>query len=292
MNTPRRSPDLPRCVLVPLCCLLLLGLPQASQAWDEAPCSHENRDAWHQFEKRLRAIEDPRDPEYVPHPFPSSVSEAWEDFLVYHRRAFAATTPSELPPTERRFFEAVDGGRAQVTGRRVVNWSPTRCGPDREQAFYFLLSVTDQNTGIEITRIAVSQSGLVHSLIHRPLESEWQSLPKPVMDLDATEQQAAEVLGSRPEDAQYVASTGTLRYDVLLLCVALHQGGNTYLRHPLRGLFRLDKARGLMTFPAGSTERSPQATAQELGAQGRFLISLNATSWMAAVPVQPATKPH
>lgn len=281
-----------RPVLVTLCLLVASGSSQPSHAWDVAPCSDKHGAAWHQFEKKLKAVENPQDPEYLPRPFPKSVSEAWEDFLSYHRRAFAATPRSELRPTERRFFEVVDGGRAEVTGRRVVNWSPTRCGPDRERAFFYLLSVTDRETGVEITRIAVGQSGLVHSLIHRPLEGEWRDLPRPVPDLGATEQQAAKILDTRPSDSQYVASTGTLRCDVLLPCVAFRQGAKTFLQHPTRGLFLLDTDRGPMVFPSGFAHRSPQEAGRVLRQEGKFLVSLNASSWVVAVPVQTETSSH
>jgi len=281
-----------RQAVVALSLFLVLGAVQVARAWDVAPCSNEHRAAWKQFERGLRSTTDPQAPHYIPHPFPETVSAAWEDFLFYHRRAFAGTPSEELRPTERRFFEVVDGGRAKVTGRRVVNWARSRCGPDRERAFYFLLSVVDEATGIEITRIAVDQSGFVSSLIHRPLEGEWQDLPKPVQELGEAEQQASVLVRSRPADAQYVASTGTLRCDVLLPCVALRGGGRTYLRHPERGFFRLDSERGLMKFTGGADQSALRDASQEARARNEHLLSLNAESWVVAVPVAAGSKPH
>lgn len=265
---------------------LALGVAEVASAWDAVPCPGEHRLAWKQFKRDLSSTTDPQATSYVPHPFPKNVSEAWQDFLFYHRRAFAETPSSELRPTERRFFEVVDGGRAEVAGRRVVNWTQSRCGAERERAFYFLLSVTDEATGMEITRVAVDQSGFVHSLIHRPLQGEWQDLPKPVQDLGEAEQHASAILRSRPGDAQYVATTGTLRCDVLLPCVALREGGRTYLRHPGRGLYRLDSGRGLMKLAGGADQRALRDVSQELRAHNEHLVSLNAESWVVAVPVE------
>ena len=259
----------------------------SASAWDIAPCSTEHRSAWKEYEQKLRSTTDPEAPDYVPHPFPKTVQQAWEDFLSYHRRAFRDTPRAELRPTERRFFEVVDTGRAQVTGRRVINWSHSRCTPQRERSFYFLLNVKDETTGVEITRIAIDESGLVHSLIHRPLEEEHSALPKPVQDLEEAAQKGRSILGAQPRDAQYVAATGTLRCDVLLPCVAFRDNGRAYVHHAERGLFRLERDRGVMSLGGGQGERLPRDAAMDLRARNEHLLSIHAGSWLAAVPVEP-----
>jgi len=264
-----------------------VGLPAPVHAWDVAPCSTEHRAAWQKFEASMKAATDPNAPDYVPHPFPATADEAWQDFLFYHRRAFQATPSDQLEPTERRFFDLIDGGRAKIVSRRVVNWSQSRCEPGQERAFYFLFSVIDPDTGVEITRVAVNQSGLVHSLIHRPIDPKLQHLPRPIQDLDHVSQASAAALGAHPTGAQYVATTGTLRCDVLVPCVAFREGGEAYLKHETLGLFRIAVDRGALPMQKGPTRSFFRSAAKDLSAKGELLVSGNFDKWLAAVPVKP-----
>ena len=274
-------------IIITLSLLLAASSVTTLAAWDVEPCGPEHRDAWAKSEERLESVTDRHAPDYVPHPYPNTPDQAWEDFLFYHRRAFEATPFSELRPTEQRFFEVVDNGRAKITGHRVVNWSQSRCGPERERAFYFLLSVVDGATGDEITRVAVGQSGVVHSLIHRPAEEEWRHLPEPLQDLEQVTAHVAAVTRARPTTAQYVAASGTLRCDVLLPCVALRGEGSVYVQHGERGLFRLATDRGPMRLREGQDGPSRRDAARELRARGEHLLSLHHGAWIAAVPVDP-----
>jgi len=217
----------------------LLGSPGVAQPWNLAPCGPEHAASRKGFREALVHAE-PDSPKYVPHPFPQTPEQVVEDFLAFHRKAWANTPFAALPPAEQRFFSAVDENRSRFQVTKVANWTPSRCGPREEKDFYFLVRFFDETSGEEFTRVAVDEAGHVARVTHRPEEGSLPELP----DLKQRINAASRPRGWKPSAGQYVALWGSFRCEVVFPCLGFRVGPRAYL---LRGedLYRVatEKAR-------------------------------------------------
>lgn len=211
----------------------LLGSPGLAQPWNLASCGPENAASRKSFREALVRAQ-PDSPKYVPHPFPQTPDQVVEDFVAYHRKAWADTPFASLPPAEQRFFAAVDEDRIRFQVTRVANWTPSRCGPKEEKDFYFLVRFFDETSGEEITRVAVDEAGHVARVAHRPEDGALPELP----ELEQRIHAAATAHGWKPSAGQYVALWGSFRCDEMSPCVGFRVGPRAYL---LRGehLYRI-----------------------------------------------------
>lgn len=201
----------------------LLGIPALAQPWNLAPCGPEHAERHKSFREALTRAE-PGSPRYVPHPFPKTPEQVVEDFLAFHRRAWADTPFASLPPVEQRFFAAVEEDRVRFQVSEVANWTPTRCGPKEDKAFYFLVRFVDDSSGEEITRVAVDEAGHVARVVHRPDEGALPEVP----DLEQRIAAASAAHGWQPTGGQYVTLWGSIRCDVISPCVGFKVGAEAY----------------------------------------------------------------
>ncbi len=279
--------SLPKRILLGLA-LALLGAAAASATWNVIPCSAAHRKDWQAFAKEMRTVT-PDSPIYVPHPFPRTSQEAFDDFLFYHRRAFADIPLDKMRPDEHRFFTDLDKNQLNIQVVKVANWTPLFCGAKRERAFYFLFKVFERSSGTEIVRVAVNSDGLVSTLMFRSLKPELAQYPKAFPSLAAATGTARSASGaSALAGAQYVTAWGTLDCNPLIPCVALRSGSDVFVVKNSQ-VFRLELGNGFLSLkndlrPGSSRRQDVLAKYRKLGER---LISLGGDAFVPAVLVNP-----
>lgn len=266
--------------------LALAGATAASATWDEIPCGAAHQKDWQAFAEKMRTAT-PDSPIYVPHPFPKTSQEAFDDFVFYHRRAFADIPLDKLRPDEHRFFTDLDKNQLNIQAVKVANWTPLRCGAKRERTFYFLFRVFERTSGTEIVRVAVSSDGLPATLMFRSLKPELAQYPRAFPSLAAATGTARSATGaSSLADAQYVATWGTLDCNPLIPCVALRGGSDVFVVKSSQ-VFRLELGNGVISFkndlrPGTSRRQDVLSKYRKLGER---LISLGGNAFVPAVLV-------
>lgn len=209
--------------------VLLLSLcgplhAQPSKVWLPSECDPSSGAEYARAAERQRAAT-PTDPAYLPHPYPSADKEVIEDFIYRHRRAYSDVPV--LPIEERRFFDAFEAGDLRYEIFKVANWTPARCGRHRMADFYFLIRFFKRNTGEEVTRAALDNSGHVAAVVHG-------DPGVPIQDFRSL-QQARQLLGDVLKEpigmTQYVTTWGTLRCEFLWPCVAMQGERSIILAH-------------------------------------------------------------
>jgi len=215
-----------------------LAAVSAAAGWVPVPCedrasevtalrqragaSGSRLEAWEGYERRIRDAS-PGDPEYVPHPYPKTESEIFEDF----RYAFLnrlVQNPKDVAPRHRRTFDALQAGTLHYEIVRVENWEPQRCGVDQPRRSYFLLRLVEDGT--EIARCALHRSGLFSAFM--PRDHGGQPL-EDLSNLGAIVQKRFGV-DLKPSRGQFVALSGLPEPCLPLVpCVAFQAAGKVYL---------------------------------------------------------------
>ncbi len=264
----------------------------AAAPWNLATCSPDQAAAHTAFEQRVRSAK-PDSLLYLPHPYPQTRAETVADFAQQFRAIWSDEEPAEVPADEQRVLTALADGRLGVELARVENWSLTRCGDKQRRAYYHLLRLFDPETGAELGRAALNDTGLL---------AKWTLFS---MDAEEAREQMARLRFSRlPEaaerirgafglpvqGAQYVHSTGAIRCELLSPCVAFKSGGRSYLYGPVlepQGLYRLEEGRPRLSFRRDLATPAKKAAVERTLNVGQKVVSLGGDSFTVATRVEP-----
>lgn len=274
--------------------LLVSAASLQAQGWSLGNCDPGRAATWANFAAELRAAK-PGSPIYVPHPFPEGEAQVVENFLYQQREVWGDLREDKLPSEELRFAQLTRSGQARYEMLQVANWTPLACGPKRKREAYFLLRVFDRRTGIEVSRAAINDDGLLSSLMHLPVGEVAATNPRRFSSLAEARGQAASVHGLKAEQAQYVTSFGTLKCPVLAPCVAFRSGPDAYVletRASAFGLYRLELDKPRFSFKSDLSRPERQAqVVQQLAGSGRELISLGGDQLASVAAVLPQAEP-
>lgn len=270
---------------------LLFSLAAASaSAWVPAECPGKPPKEWAVFEAQVRkAI--PSSTIYVPRPFPLKEADIIEDLKQQYFRVWKDTKRADIPKEELPLLDGLEKGTLRYHVEKVINWTPTRCLPDRPMQFYYLIRIYRED-GEEITRYVLHKSGLWSAIQHAPeeadLKEKWkQALPT----LPATLAEVKARYGIQGAAAQYVSTVaGTVRCATVQPCIAFQAGDKMYLldKAPWGGLYEFTSSS-----PGLSTEeikvrarKGPGATAEGVDIKTTGLLSVG-NRWVHARKVAP-----
>lgn len=250
----------------------------AASPWVPAECPGNAPKGWAVFEEKVRkAI--PNSTIYVPRPFPVKEAEILEDLKYQYFRIWKNTKRADMPQEELPLLEGLEKGTLRFQVEKVVNWTPTRCLPDRPTQFYYLVRIYREG-GEEISRYVLHQSGLWSAHQHAPEDAElrekWnQALPT----LPATLAEVRSRYGIQGASAQYVSTVaGTARCASIQPCIAFQAGGKMYLldKAPWGGLYEFtSSSSGLSTEEIKvRAQRGPGATAEGVDTKAMGLFSV------------------
>lgn len=143
-----------------------------------------------------------------------------------------------------------------------------------------MLRIFEVDTGRELTRAALDDSGLLSNLLHDPLGEGW-STRNQLPDLQESAVAAEAVLARSVEDVQYVATWGTLRCDELVPCVAARSGEEVLI---LRGqaLYRIDQESEPLSFREDLQGERKEAVMRAAEERGELLVSLGGDRFATA----------
>lgn len=258
-----------------------------AQPWIPTECQPRHDKAWSAFREAMRKA-GPESPIYAPKPFPHSDAEVIEDFRYGFQRMWRGTPEVEIPPDQLRVYRGIVENRLRYRILRVNNWTPIRCLPKKQEDAYFLLYVLDKDTGAELSRFSLAQSGLVAAWTTTPTDT---ALRKVYLGLAAPELNEAVarvekrfgIRGSRP---QYVVTWGSVACALPAPCVALQSGGRAYLLQDGQELFEIgpqsrSHSRAEMNDPARRAALHANLTTEER------LVSIGSERWVVARRVPP-----
>lgn len=179
--------------------------------------------AWRAYEQAVRKAA-PGTPKYVPHPYPQSPQQVFENF----RHALLTRLvqdPDHPEPMHRKTVEALRSGAFRYEVGRVENWDPTRCGDDHPAPFYHVVRLFDGG-GHELSRTALHENGLF--AIFSPLDGRQGPLDD-LTKIAATVRQRFGI-ETRPSRVQYVSLSGLpVPCRPTMPCVAFQSAGRTFL---------------------------------------------------------------
>lgn len=275
----------------PALCLLTLTLIGTAfaeaQHWSLEPCPQTGpaAEGRAEYAAAVRSAA-PGTPLYIPHPFPKTPAQIFEDLVAFHTMVFEDTPADKLRPEEARLFTALAENRIRYEVVKVENWTPLRCGRRKERRTWSLLRLFDLESNEELARATVDEVGHVGRLAHRLVEHD---LP-PILDL-GTAQMALREVAPDARDAQYVATWGTLECDELNPCVAMRDGSRVYLLDGRSGrLFSFDDGSRRFSFRKDLSVTHRDATYREVARAGGRLVSLGHDSYVQVEPVANASE--
>lgn len=238
--------------------LILLGIsaPAAGAPWVPVDCTDRDAEvaelravskrparekAWHSYVQRVRRAE-PGESLYVPHPFPKSREEIFEDFehTVLHR---LFSSSRDLSDREASFRSSLMAGEISYELHRVENWSPGRCTDNRPILAYHLLRLRDRQ-GSEIARAALHLSGVFSQFAF--VEPRVHAVPELSGIGETIEEHHG--LDLRIDRPQYVKISGLPQEcSPVMPCVAFRSGGDVYLLDHGMRLFRVPRGAAVLS---------------------------------------------
>jgi len=271
---------------------LLFSLAAASaSAWVPAECPGTPPKEWAIFEAKMRkAI--PSSTIYVPRPFPVKEADIFEDLKQQYFRIWHNTKRADIPEEELPLLEGLEKGTLRYQVEKVVNWTPTRCLPDRPMQFYYLVRIYQEN-GEEISRYVLHKSGLWSAAQLAPKEAELREKWKAALPttLQATLAEVKSRYGIQGASAQYVSTVaGTVRCATVQPCIAFQAGGKMYLldKAPWGGLYEFTSSSAGLSAEQikGRSRKGPGATAEGVDIKTTGLLSVG-NRWVYARKVAP-----
>lgn len=219
--------------------------------WNPEVCNGNDFAGRARFEALMRAAK-PGDPVYVPKPFPHNNDDVIQDF--YHQAQDQVSMPSAtfLEPGQSVLRRAMDRGTLHIGIVREANWRNYRCALYRSGETVYLLRLYDTQTGGEIARATIEESGLMNGIMY-PLDRTAPIWSRPLLTLPAAEQLLNSAVG-KVVDVQYTMSHGTIGCDEWLPCVAGRLVGHEgYAIVSYNGIYTFDVASRRIDQSAAST---------------------------------------
>ncbi len=260
--------------------LLLAGalvLPASTAfAWNLTPCSQAALQKRGEAIHQLRAAQ-PGSLQYIPKPFPRNGVEVVEDYRYQILSRWSHSAPSELSDAQRALMDGLERDTLAIDVERVQNWSLRRCSDAGAGDSYHLLRIFDRASGKEIARAALQESGVL----------EQTGFPGaadgPIADLNTVAKKVSEAVGAPAQSPVYVTSTGTLRCDVLMPCVAVRSQSSVFLVAPEGEMFEIPAQRRLLSFKNDlGNEQKRNAKQKELAPRGEVVTSLGGDQFVVA----------
>lgn len=226
------------------------------------------RESWKRFSETVRSAR-PGSSVYAPKPYPQSRADILEDFEYAFRSTLVGNTPaSELPEGVADVYRALERGTLDIEILRVENWGLSRCGGGKLKPFSHLLRLRERESGREIGRITVHDSGLWGQFRPIPESAEGHAsltIP-PLADFQGF---LSRQFGFRQpvQKIQYVAADGLSHCSPVVPCVAFQAQGKVYLVDAGRLLYEVKLADGLVSVTEHrSRARGPRTLAPDLEA--------------------------
>ncbi|MEA2465379.1 MAG: hypothetical protein QOJ98_3126 [Acidobacteriota bacterium] len=237
-------------------------------AWNLTPCSQQHLAKRGQVAQELRAAQ-PGSLKYIPKPFPKNGVEVVEDYKYQILSRWAHTAQADLSADQRALMEGLQQNTLAIEVQRVQNWSLRRCNDAGTGDTYHLLSISDRASGKELTRAALHESGVLEQT------GFAGAADRPLASLPAVAAQIEKTIGAPATQPVYVTSTGTLRCDVLMPCVAVHSRASVLLVAPDGEMFEIPAQRRLLSFKTDlGNEQKRNAKQKELAPRGEVVTSL------------------
>lgn len=260
-----------------------------AQPWIPLECDTRHEKRRSDFARAMREAE-PGAPLYAPKSFPQTEAEIIENFKYGYRKMVSG---GNAPEDQVPILRALESNTLSFRILRVENWTPTRCSPDQQMDFYYLLYVTDSRTGQEVGRIALNQSGLIGEWTTPPTkgqESEpwapiYRAAVAPRLEEALAEVRSRyEISGVKP---QYVTTWGQPQCPVVAPCVAFQSKGNVYLfgRGQLVEISSSSRRYSRAEMEATRTRRFEIASS--IDPENEWLVSIAENRWIVAQRVKP-----
>lgn len=239
-----------------------------ASAWNLTPCSQQHLAKRGQVAQELRAAQ-PGSLKYIPKPFPKNGVEVVEDYKYQILSRWAHITPADLSAGQRALMEGLQQNTLAIEVRRVQNWSLRRCNDAGTGDSYHLLKISDAATGKELARAALQESGVLEQT------GFAGAAEPPLADLAVVAAQIEKTVGAPATKPVYVTSTGTLRCDVLMPCVAARSHASVFLVAPDGEMFEIPAQRRLLSFKNDlGNEEKRTAKQKELAPRSEVVTSL------------------
>jgi len=259
--------------------------PLYAQPWRPGPCSPSATKGWAAFEAAVRSAQ-PNSVIYAPVPYPQTQGDILRDYQYAYARFRQGMRESDLPVNERAFYERFMAGKLNARIETVQNWTPTRCGPEGRHDFYFLLVLTDMDSGVELGRLALRQTGLFSQFSPEPLQATATAarhrFARPVASLAGLKQRIQARYGFAPQNMQFVDVYGTTHCRPLVPCTAFENGPNNYLLS-VDDVFEITTS----SRRASGMDRPTLVALEQSLASDEAVISLGAEAWAVGHRVPP-----
>lgn len=220
--------------------LLVLLVTPPAKAWVVDECPAEQLAAQRHYEQSVRNAKI-GSPLYLPHPYPQTLSEVMADLEFAFANIWGKEEVASASEQDRKLVDAVTNRSHTVSLYRVEDWTHVRCAETIGREPVFLVVVRNKE-GRTLARIGVQGSGHWASGFVFPAEtppSEIETWDSELRPASSAASSWRSVLGAEPTDAQWVATQGSVRCDLLRPCLAFRAKGQGYVVQQ-GGLFRLD----------------------------------------------------
>jgi hypothetical protein len=232
---------------------------------------------WSAFEKAVRSAT-PNSVVYAPVPYPQTAADVVRDFQYAYAHFRSGMNESDLPENERAFHNRFMAGKLSARIENVQNWTPTRCAPEGRHEFYFLLLLSDQDTGVELGRLALRQTGLFSQFSPEPVPgtaaADQHRFARPLATLAALSSLVQARYGLTPHNMQFVDVYGSTHCRPLVPCAAFESGANNYVLS-IDDLFEITAT----SRRAGGMDRPTLGALEQGLASDEAVISLGAEAW-------------
>ena len=237
-------------------------------AWNLAPCSVAVLQRRAEAARELRAAQ-PGSLKYVPKHFPRNGAELVENYRYHILSSWKHIDGAAMSSEQRALLDGLRNNTVAIKVERVQNWGIRRCGDPGSGDSYHLLRISDRASGREIARAALHESGVVEQTgFAGPSDKPLASLAEVATDVERT-------VGASAQSPVYVTSTGTLRCDALMPCVAVRARDSVFLTTPDGELFEIPARRRVLSFKNDlGTNENRARTQQDLAARGEVVTSL------------------
>jgi hypothetical protein len=274
-----------RFLLIAAMCAGISAAPLHSQPWRPGACSTSVTKNWSSFEKAVRSAP-PSSVIYAPVPYPQSAADVLQDFHYAYSHLRLGTTESDLPENERAFYNRFMAGKLSARIETVQNWTPTRCAPEGQHDFYFLLLLSDTDSGVELGRFALRQTGLFSQFSPEPppgaAAANRHRFARPLATRASLTKSIQLRYGLALHNAQFVDVYGSTHCRPLVPCTAFESGANNYVLS-VDDLFEITAT----SRRALGMDRPTLSAVEQTLASDEAVISLAAEAWVIGHRVAP-----
>jgi hypothetical protein len=223
---------------------------------------------------------------FVPKPFPRTDSEVIVDLVAQIRSTFFSG--GQAPPAIADLLTKIDAGKIRFEIIPVVEWRPERCRYNWGKVdSSFLVRLYDSQTGRELTRASLVDSGLL-SVVAAPRPGGRLGMIDHDIEPMDTVRSVATQLGAPAAGFQYVAvASPTILCQETAPCIAFRAAGRAYLYRSGK-LFQLVTDRpGFIGLTTSEFMREGVARRGAIAAlhSGEHVVTVGANRLAVAVPV-------